>query len=339
MSDPETILQDLRAGNLDQTIKEWIVDRTLPLPKEYYWEALFYLLSEPFFRGTAEGILGSLPQEDLEAYFSGSRLSPALSLFLYDRYKAVLGRNALKSLVANPTVSSKLLVQIARSQDSELVELVSLNEVMLLAFPEILETLISSTVLPRERAFALQEMKRRFIDGERDEEEETPEEKRSTEEEGEETAEKITVEVETEEGVERKELSLHEIKSMRVGDRVKLALFGNKEIRTILITDANRLVREAVLQSPKLMDIEIEFFARQKSLPDDVVRRISQNRSWSTKPAVLLALLKNPKCPVGFSMTALDRLSVRELRALEKNKDVPELVRRKARALLAARNS
>ena len=63
------------------------------------------------------------------------------------------------------------------------------------------------------------------------------------------------------------------------------------------------LVREAVLQSPKLMDIEIEFFARQKSLPDDVVRRISQNRSWSTKPAVLLALLKNPKCPVGFSMT------------------------------------
>ncbi len=332
MSDPETILQDLRAGNLDQTIKEWIVDRTLPLPKEYYWEALFYLLSEPFFRGTAEGILGSLPQEDLEAYFSGSRLSPALSLFLYDRYKAVLGRNALKSLVANPTVSSKLLVQIARSQDSELVELVSLNEVMLLAFPEILETLISSTVLPRERAFALQEMKR-------DEEEETPEEKRPTEEEGEETAEKITVEVETEEGVERKELSLHEIKSMRVGDRVKLALFGNKEIRTILITDANRLVREAVLQSPKLMDIEIEFFARQKSLPDDVVRRISQNRSWSTKPAVLLALLKNPKCPVGFSMTALDRLSVRELRALEKNKDVPELVRRKARALLAARNS
>ena len=44
---------------------------------------------------------------------------------------------------------------------------------------------------------------------------------------------------------------------MTVGERLKLALKGNRDARMILIRDPNRLIQRFVLQNPRITDDEI----------------------------------------------------------------------------------
>lgn len=200
--------------------------------------------------------------------------------------------------------------------------------------------MISNPNLSKEKRFRLIEMKRRFILGE----EEEGEEKRETDVEEEQEEEEgiyedyddsvISVELDMEDGIIEQKINLNMIKKMTVGEKIKFALFGNKEVRKILINDPNRLVREAVLQSPKLTDAEIESFAKLKSLADDVIRRITLNKQWTSKYSVALSLIKNPKTPISFSLNYLDKLIVRDLKQIQKDKDIPEPVRKKAKILI-----
>src|SRR5690349_21678718 len=49
----------------------------------------------------------------------------------------------------------------------------------------------------------------------------------------------------------------NQILQMKVGEKLKLALKGNKEARTILVRDSNRLIQRFVLQNPRISDEEI----------------------------------------------------------------------------------
>ncbi|HLK54282.1 MAG TPA: hypothetical protein VKU42_12560, partial [Candidatus Angelobacter sp.] len=54
---------------------------------------------------------------------------------------------------------------------------------------------------------------------------------------------------------------LQKIGKLNVGQRIKLGFIGGREDRAILIRDTARLVQNAVLNSPKLTDAEVESFA------------------------------------------------------------------------------
>jgi len=51
------------------------------------------------------------------------------------------------------------------------------------------------------------------------------------------------------------------ILEMNVPDKVKLATMGNREARSLLIRDSNRIVMQAVLNSPRLTEEEVINFA------------------------------------------------------------------------------
>ena len=53
---------------------------------------------------------------------------------------------------------------------------------------------------------------------------------------------------------------VQKIAQMKVAQRVKLALLGTREERSLLIRDSSRVVIRAVLASPKLTDSEAESF-------------------------------------------------------------------------------
>ncbi len=127
---------------------------------------------------------------------------------------------------------------------------------------------------------------------------------------------------------QQKRLSLlAKIQKLDVGERCKMGREGDKDCRSILVRDGNKMVALSVLTNPKITQNELEFIAASRNVDEEVLREIARNRDWSKEYAVILALANNPKTPVGVALTLVPRLHIRDLRFLMKNKGVPEAVR------------
>lgn len=123
---------------------------------------------------------------------------------------------------------------------------------------------------------------------------------------------------------------LQRIGRMRVGERIKLAVRGNREERMVLIRDRSRLVSLAVLESPKISDTEMEAFASMKNVQESVLRGIATKRKFIKLYGVLKALTTNPKTPLDVALPLLSHLLIKDLRGLAMNKNVNETVRKLA---------
>jgi hypothetical protein len=126
---------------------------------------------------------------------------------------------------------------------------------------------------------------------------------------------------------------LQKIGKMNVGQRIKLGFIGNKEERAILIRDTAKLVQNAVLQSPKLTDPEVELFAGSKNLQENVFREIARQRRFIKLYPVVRNLVNNPRCPLDISLTLVKTLMVYDLKSLRNNKNVPDTIRKVAAKL------
>ncbi|MBI5849166.1 MAG: hypothetical protein HZB31_14675 [Nitrospirae bacterium] len=130
---------------------------------------------------------------------------------------------------------------------------------------------------------------------------------------------------------------LQKIQTLTVSERVQLAMKGSREVRGILIKDTNKEVMLSVLDNQKITDTEIELIARSRSIHEEALRRISKNREWLKSYAVVHALVTNPKTPPGISMGLIGEIKTKDLIILEKNKNVPEVIRGASKRLLQAR--
>lgn len=119
-----------------------------------------------------------------------------------------------------------------------------------------------------------------------------------------------------------------------VVDRMKLALRGSREQRAMLIRDPNKLVATAVLSCPKITDSEVEGFARQTNVSEEVLRIIGTTRGWVKNYGVAAALTKNPKTPIAISLQLLPRLNERDVKLLATDRNVPEVIRQGCRKVI-----
>lgn len=124
---------------------------------------------------------------------------------------------------------------------------------------------------------------------------------------------------------------------MSIKERVMLAIKGTREARMILVRDPNRIVAGAVLRNPRLTDNEVESIASFKSVPDDVLRRIGQSRAWTRSYVVIHNLVRNSRTPIATSLGFVNRIQLRDLRALSQNKNVPDVIRQTANRLYLKR--
>lgn len=151
--------------------------------------------------------------------------------------------------------------------------------------------------------------------------------------------EKILSETAAEAGeVAPERLSLiRKIMLMKVKDRIKLAMKGDREARAILVRDGNRVVASAVVQNPRITDKEIESIAAMRTVSEDVLRLIALNRAWARNYPIIHNLARNPRTPLASAVGILQRLQKRDLQALSINRNVPEAVRRQALRLVQVR--
>ena len=128
---------------------------------------------------------------------------------------------------------------------------------------------------------------------------------------------------------------IQQLANMGFTDRLKAAMKGSREMRTILIRDPNKMISAAVLSSPKLNDAEIEGFARMSNVTEEVLRIIASNRAWTKNYSVVVGLTKNPKTPLGLSLNLMARLNDRDIGTLATDRNVPEPLRAAARRKVA----
>lgn len=124
--------------------------------------------------------------------------------------------------------------------------------------------------------------------------------------------------------------------NMGVPEKLKCAMKGTREMRSVLIRDPNRLVGAAVLSCPKVNEAEVEAFAKMGNVSEDILRTIANTRAWTKNYGVVLSLVKNSKTPVAMSMTLMQRLTESDVKKVAADRNVPEALRLAAKKRAAA---
>jgi regulator of extracellular matrix RemA (YlzA/DUF370 family) len=125
---------------------------------------------------------------------------------------------------------------------------------------------------------------------------------------------------------------------MNAKDRMKLAMKGDREARSILIRDSNRVVATAVVQNPRVTDQEVENIAAMRTVADEVLRLIALNRNWARSYSIIHNLVRNPRTPIPTVISTLPRIRTKDLKNLSQNRNVSEATRRQALRLFQARS-
>lgn len=125
---------------------------------------------------------------------------------------------------------------------------------------------------------------------------------------------------------------------MNPRDRLKLAMKGDREARSILIRDSNRVVATAVVKNPRITDKEVENIAAMRQVSADVLRLIVLNRAWARQYPIIHNLVRNPRAPIPTVVSTLPRIRTNDLVALSQNRNVSEAVRNQAARLSRARS-
>jgi hypothetical protein len=131
---------------------------------------------------------------------------------------------------------------------------------------------------------------------------------------------------------------IRRLMNMNARDRVKLARKGDREARSILIRDTNRVVAAAVINNPRITDQEAENIASMRTVSDEVLRLIAMNRGWARSYTIIHNLTRNPRTPIPTSIGILPRIRTKDLQNLSQNRNVSEAVRRQALRLAQTRS-
>jgi hypothetical protein len=123
------------------------------------------------------------------------------------------------------------------------------------------------------------------------------------------------------------------LQRMKVAQKIRLAMTGDKETRTHLMRDSNRMVQLAVINNPRISEGEVTLMAGSKGVDDEILRKISVNREWVRLYQVRLALVTNPKCPLPISSKLIQTLGPPDWKRILASKSVPTTIAQMAKRL------
>ena len=249
----------------------------------------------------------------------------------------------IETITLHPQVADETLCYLAECGSIRVVDIISNNQTRLLKCPAILDSLgknplTGSAIVDRLFSFLERE-------GVISTEKESNEPELSVEEfiaqEGNfdvpddlEFPDEIISDLKGEIPEEEAKNLFTKILSMNVMQKIKLAIRGNKEARTILVRDPNKLISTAVIKSPKITDNEIVGITQSKTVNDQVLRLIYKKKEWRKIYQVQMGLATNPKTPPDIGMRMLTMLRDNDIKQISKNRAVPGVIRTTAKRIL-----
>ncbi len=101
-------------------------------------------------------------------------------------------------------------------------------------------------------------------------------------------------------------------------EKVQTALHGTKDDRSAILRDQNKQLHPFVLKSPHVSPEEVAGWAANAQMSSEFLKLISEKKEWFTRPAIALALARNPKTPADIAVRAVDYLPAEMLRQMAK---------------------
>ena len=125
---------------------------------------------------------------------------------------------------------------------------------------------------------------------------------------------------------------------MPVAEKIKMAMTGDKEWRTLLLRESNKLVTSAVLKNPRISESEVIVVAKNRAASDDMIRIILLNKEWVKLYEIKKALAVHPRTPLQKAMRFLGFLVEKDLKDVARSKQIPQAIANSARRLLVAKD-
>jgi hypothetical protein len=127
------------------------------------------------------------------------------------------------------------------------------------------------------------------------------------------------------------------IPSLTIGEKISLAKTGPRNVITILRTEKERKVMQALLRNSHLLEDDVLVMINNDMTPAASLATIAADYKWSVRYAIRLALVRNEKTPLSFVLSSLSKLKKTDLQALIHAPGIPELVRRSAERIVEGR--
>jgi hypothetical protein len=126
---------------------------------------------------------------------------------------------------------------------------------------------------------------------------------------------------------------------LELGERISLARGAPAGLLSVLASDENHRVIEALLSNPRLLEADVVTIVRRDKTPPEVLRVVAANERWITRPAIRSFVLCHRHTPVHSALKVLSRLSAHEIRKLLVEKPLPPVVRFGAERILSGENT
>jgi len=322
-------------------VRQMAARGALPLEPMELSTVLFVLASdpEPEVKDTARRSLENLPDHILDTVLGGPA-HPALLSFMAQIHKE--NEHRCEAIALNNATDDATIAWLATLPHSRVVDIISQNQERMLRHEEIVDALGANPLTGRaviERILGFLGLDERQTTEDDDEVLDEKEAEAAVlellgEDMGE-LARLLASERDNDDPDNADDGNLYAaVQKMSVMQKIKLARIGGKGARSMLAKDRNRIVASAVLASPKLTETEVITFAQNRSIGDELLRIISNNREWTKNYQIKLALTTNPKTPIPQALKFLNYLQDKDLRNLMKSRDVPNNVSTHARRIL-----
>jgi hypothetical protein len=346
------LVNQFKKGGITREVRLTAASGALPLTPYDQVELLFLLTrdSDEEVAGKATAsLLAQSPAQLVNVLKEQSLPAEALAFF----GEHAESDDLRQAVVRNPTTPDEAIrLMVPRLTETNL-EFIVVNQTRLLRHPAIIDALEASENLNSDQQRRLKELKHDFRIGVAPEpkpapapaappkldlgrgpaeEEEPPPKSREEAEALYGLRDGSNEEITKEEEEERKSL-FEQIYTMTAGQKMMMALKGERQARMMLIRDRNRAVWAAVLASPQMNEADAEAIVQMRNVAPDVLREVGKKREWTKRYKVAHELVKNPKTPPEVSSQLLTRLAMRDLKSLTKDKNVPEMIRRQAEKL------
>ena len=309
----------------------------LPLSGKDLLTVLFFFCrsSDAELKKVAVYTLRGLPGSILSAVLKDLTL-PSQLLELLVRVR-IADAELMGSVVAHPSVASRTLLYLANKAGKDVLECLSENQNMLRDHPEIVEAILANPNADRELKVRLgwhePESAPDTGPGENQDVPDDADDVNENEEgRSQQELEALMAEAD-QEGLSKYQISL----GLKVAEKIKMGLTGDKEWRALMIKQSNKLIQAAVLKNPRITDGEVLTIANNRSSSEDLIRMILLNKDWMKNYDIKKAMITHPKTPAPKAMRLVSMLTLKDIKTLAKSRQVSTLVSTAARKELELR--
>lgn len=113
--------------------------------------------------------------------------------------------------------------------------------------------------------------------------------------------------------------------------RIPTALRGNRDERMAIMRENVPALHGHVLRNPGIQLDEVAAIAKMRTVSSELLKQIADRREWAQRPEIAIALVRNPKTPVGIAIKMLDHVGASELRQLAKDTNTRTPIQHAAR--------